>query len=382
MQQPLMTTRHDVVLVGGGLANGLIASRLVAARPDLSVLLLEAGPQLGGEHTWSFHASDVSAAQLDWLAPFITRSWPAQEVWFDEQPRRLGTGYHSIRSSTFHAALAAQLGARVRLGAPAAQVDATSVTLGGGERIDAKVVLDGRGFLAAPAWPCGFQKFVGLDLRFDEPHGVTVPLLMDGRVAQEDGFRFVYLLPWDERRLLVEDTVYADEPSLDLPRFRARIAAYVQRLGLSAHHVEREEAAALPIPLGGAAPEFDRPTTGVAAGLFHATTGYSLPMAVALADTLANAALDDAGAVTRLLRAHAAAHWRGQAFFRVLNRMLFKACAPAERVEIFRAFYRHHDDALIGRFYRGSVTPRDVLQVLARGAPTVPGLRALRAALG
>ena len=56
--------RADVVLVGGGLANGLIALRLKALRPDLKVVVVERGPTLGGEHTWSHFASDVSADAL------------------------------------------------------------------------------------------------------------------------------------------------------------------------------------------------------------------------------------------------------------------------------------------------------------------------------
>lgn len=370
----------DLVLVGGGLANGLIAARLAAQRPDVRLLLLEAGDALGGDHTWSFHSTDVTPAQLDWLEPLITSSWAAHDVHFDVAPRRIATGYHSIRSTTFDRVLRERLGARVRLNAPAVEVTATSVTLARGERLEARAVLDGRGFATAPRWPCGYQKFLGLDVRCERPHGLQVPLLMDGRVPQDGGFRFVYLLPWDERRLLVEDTVYGDDPAIDRPRFRERIAQYLHARGLGPFEVEREEAAALPIPLEGAAPAFERPTTGVAAGLFHGTTGYSLPMAAALADALPTAPLDDPGALTRWLAARAQAHWRGQAFFRLLNRMLFRGCAPAERVEIFRAFYRHHDDALIGRFYRGELRARDVLAVLARGAPTVPGLRAIRAA--
>ena len=41
----------------------------------------------------------------------------------------------------------------------------------------------------------GYQKFVGLEIRTPQPHGMVRPLLMDARVAQIDGFRFVYVLP-------------------------------------------------------------------------------------------------------------------------------------------------------------------------------------------
>ncbi|MGE0744548.1 MAG: lycopene cyclase family protein, partial [Rhodospirillales bacterium] len=38
----------DLILVGGGLANGLIAYRLASLRTSLRVLVVEAGPSLGG----------------------------------------------------------------------------------------------------------------------------------------------------------------------------------------------------------------------------------------------------------------------------------------------------------------------------------------------
>lgn len=42
---------HDLILVGGGLANGLIAWRLKALRPQLRILLAERDATLGGNHT-------------------------------------------------------------------------------------------------------------------------------------------------------------------------------------------------------------------------------------------------------------------------------------------------------------------------------------------
>ena len=42
---------YDLILVGGGLANGLIAWRLRMQRPELNILLLESGERIGGNHT-------------------------------------------------------------------------------------------------------------------------------------------------------------------------------------------------------------------------------------------------------------------------------------------------------------------------------------------
>ena len=90
--------RADIILVGGGLANTLIALRLSDALPEIKVMILEQGPALGGNHTWSFHGSDLSDAQRNWLEPLIDCSWDDYEVRFPNRQRTLRGSYHSITS--------------------------------------------------------------------------------------------------------------------------------------------------------------------------------------------------------------------------------------------------------------------------------------------
>jgi len=52
-------TRRDVLLLGDGLANGLVAWRLQQRRPELKLQLVEPQSRLGGRHTWSFHGYAV-----------------------------------------------------------------------------------------------------------------------------------------------------------------------------------------------------------------------------------------------------------------------------------------------------------------------------------
>jgi lycopene beta-cyclase len=56
-----VTSTWDLVLVGGGLANSLIAWRMRQRRPGVRVLVLEREAHLGGNHTWSFFDSDLAA---------------------------------------------------------------------------------------------------------------------------------------------------------------------------------------------------------------------------------------------------------------------------------------------------------------------------------
>ena len=114
---------------------------------------------------------------------------------------------------------------------------------------------------------------------------------------------------------------------------------------------------------------------GVRAGLFHATTGYSLPDAVRTAAALP--AMVDRPDLGAALRKRAAKAWRGQRFYRMLGAMLFRAADPAERFRIFQRFYRL-SPGLIARFYAGRPGPADKLRLLS-GKPPVPIRRAIAA---
>ena len=52
--------RHDLIILGGGLAGGLAVLALRGARPDLNILLVEPGA-IGGNHLWSFFDSDIAS---------------------------------------------------------------------------------------------------------------------------------------------------------------------------------------------------------------------------------------------------------------------------------------------------------------------------------
>lgn len=367
----------DAVIVGGGLAGSLAAWRLHAARPSLAVELVEAGPTLGGNHTWSCHATDLPPAALEWLAPAVAAEWPAHRVAFPGFTRTLDAAYCSLTSARLHAAVTAALGPRVRCHSPVDLVTPTRVRLLDGATLEARVVIDARGATAIDV-PLGWQTFLGQEIACARPHGVVTPVIMDATVPQAGAFKFVYVLPLSPTRLLVEDTAYADTPGVDPAAARTAIAAYIAREGWVVSHVVREETGSLPIPLGGRIEAFwtgDQPRIGMRAGLFHPTTGYSLPDAVATAEALAAMDLTAPERVYSGVRSLAARRWEERGFFRLLNRWLFRAAAPEARARVLALFYRR-PAALIARFYAGRLTTVDKLWLLT-GRPPVPVSRAL-----
>lgn len=377
-----MTSQPDLILVGGGLANSLIAYRVATLRPDCRVLVIERGPRLGGDHTWSFHAGDLEPAQHGWLAPFVEHSWPGYEVRFPGHARRLGAGYASFGSARLHDVVSGALGERVRTGVDVVSVSPREVVLAGGERLRAGAVLDGRGDPRSAHLVLRYQKFLGQVLDLEAPHGLREPIIMDARIAQEDGYRFVYTLPYGERRLLVEDTRYSDSTALPDEALREEIARYANACGWRVAAVHREERGILPIVLSGDIDAFwdDGPPvarTGLRAALFHPTTGYSLPEAVRLADDLCGWLPADGETLYRRTRQRSVALWRATGFFRLLNRMLFLAGRATERYRVLERFYRL-PEPLIHRFYAGRITWADRARLLS-GAPPVPVGGALRA---
>jgi lycopene beta-cyclase len=377
----------DLAIVGGGLAGGLIALALAKHRPEARVLLLEGGERLGGNHVWSFFESDIAPDDRPLLVPLIAHWWDGYRVAFPGHVRTLGGRYHSITSEKFEAVLRRVLPAeRILTGRRAIGVGARSVVLSDGTRIDAKGVIDARGAADFSMLDCGWQKFVGQELRLEAPHGLTQPVVMDASVEQIDGYRFVYALPFGPDRLFLEDTYYSDTPTIDRNALAARIASYAESKGWRIAGTEREESGALPVVLGGDFEAYWRSggaqvaKAGVRAGLFHPTTGYSLPDAARTASLVAGLSDWSAPALHDALQRFARERWQARGFYRLLDRMLFRAAAPSERYRVLERFYRL-DESVIERFYAGHSTLRDKARIVT-GRPPVPIGRAVMAIMG
>lgn len=373
---------YDLIIMGGGLAGGLIALAFAAERPDLRLLLLEQGESLGGNHIWSFFDSDIAATDRWLVEPLITHRWDqGHSVRFPFGVRTMANPYNSIASPQFAVHVGKTLGEAAWTGVTVADVAPGRVALADGRVLTARAVIDARGAGDLSALRCGWQKFVGHTLRLEAPHGLDRPVIMDATVEQHDGYRFVYLLPWDARTVFVEDTYYSHSPTLDVPVLDARIAAYAKAQGWRIETVTHRETGVLPVVHGG---EFDRhwpendgiARAGVRAGMFQPMTGYSLPDAVRFALWVAKQPLESLGEATR---ARAKAHWLGGGYYRLLGRMLFGAAKPDQRWRIFDRFYQL-PVSLIDRFYAGRSSWGDRLRILC-GRPPVPIRAAMHALL-
>lgn len=376
--------RFDYVLVGGGLQNALIAAALVQRERAARVAVVEAQATLGGNHLWCFHALDIPELAVPFVEPFVVQRWPRYRVHFPAYSKMIDEPYAAVTSSALHdrlSTLAAKGQLELRLGTPARSVEPGRVELASGEALTAGVVIDARGperFAEQAA--IGYQKFVGLELRVTPESAPREPTLMDCTVEQVGGLRFVYVLPLAPDRVLVEDTYFSDDAGLDDAALEAEILRYAARSGLVVHSVLRRERGVLPLP---AAPPVrtDNPAGlvrgGYQGGWFHPTTGYSFPLAVRLAAVVADSSLEE---LPSRLAELALRTRRQQRFAALLNRLLFRGFAPAQRYSTFERFYRLPSDT-VRRFYALSLTPADRARIVCGRPPRGITARGLFSAL-
>ena len=200
-------------------------------------------------------------------------------------------------------------------------------------------MIDGRGARGArPAWRSAGRSSSAWRCASPRRTASTRPIVMDATVAQLDGYRFVYVLPLAPTRLLIEDTCYSDDPALDrAAAARPTIAAYARGQGWRVAEIVREEAGVLPIALAGdidaywadaARAASPTPACAPRSSTRPPATRCPTPSRLADADRRA-AALASARAPAPRCEPVARPSWRARGFFRLLNRMLFRAAEPA-----------------------------------------------------
>jgi len=361
------------IIVGGGLAGSLISLAL-GERARTRVTLIERDGVLGGNHTWSFHDGDIERTDQEWLGHLVSCRWPRYRVEFPGGGRTIDSGYGTIESSAFAPLITARLlacGVSLLVDTAVTEVNATEVRLADGTVITGDVVIDARGpSVHGAGGRGGYQKFVGLEFQLSAEGPWDVPLLMDGLVPQEGGYRFIYVLPFSRTRVLIEDTVYADDPSLDGAASERAIDAYARSAGAQVTRVLRRETGVLPLPAAADAPpvsSYGRPlAVGYRGGFFHPVTGYSLPLAVRTARALAG--VRTAAEAHAAVEALAATLEPQRRFGHLLNRLTFEALPPAARRGAFERFYRL-PAPIIARFYASRSTVADRARILLGRPP-------------
>lgn len=380
-----MTRQPPFIIVGGGLAGSVAALLLAERRPEIDLLVIEAAETFGGNHTWSFFDTDMPAEAAGIIKALCPVRWSRHRLRFPNYERDLPVPYNAVSGKSLDRLVRSRLRpSSCRLGTAVRQLAPDGVVLDSGERVAARGVVDARGpDEAMPGLDLGWQKFVGIEFAAtaDDP---DCALLMDATVPQCDGYRFAYVLPLSSDRVLVEDTYYSEDNSFDCAVVAERVRKLAETRGLSGTEL-RQEHGVLPIVISGDPDVFwpaNDPVArlGLRGGFFHPTTGYSFSCALRMALGLARRETMKGDEVAAWSRGQFTKHWRGSRYFRLLNRMMFRAAAPDQRHRIFDHFYRMPPPT-IGRFYAGDLHVIDKVRLLS-GRPPVPVGAALSALIG
>lgn len=187
-------------------------------------------------------------------------------------------------------------------------------------------------------------------------------------------FVFFYTLPLGTNTLLIEDTYFHQSPDLNAEAVRPEILRYAERQGYEVDSTIREETGVLPMTWSGSLPARSAGpiAAGYQGGWFHPATGYSLPIAARVAESIGEQTperLRQQG-LDRLIPPH---HAQAR-FCHLLNRFLFRWYAPPSRWHIFKRFYTF-PLGTISRFYSLRLTWGDRFRLLVGNPPPGFSLR-------
>lgn len=366
----------DVIIVGAGLSGCLMAWFLKQRHPHLRVQIFEKSQDLPLNRTWSFHLSDVSE-NYSTINSLISKEWADHSVHFSSYGKRLSGGYAAIKPHDLSAKIKHQFLEDILFGQEVVSCSENSIQTADGIIHKADCIIDARG--AEPLnQNCGYQKFLGLHLKLKSAHGLNHPTIMDATVEQRDGYRFMYVLPWSDSELLIEDTYYSESPKLNCESLKQEVLNYALAKGWQAENVIAIETGVLPIPFSETSDKLrnNAAVIGTRGGFFHPVTGYSLPDAVKIADRISSLKTLNTAAACQVLTGYSKEQYWQKRYFYLLNRLLFQAARPSERFKIFERFYSL-PESLIANFYRSSLSNTQKIRILS-GKPPVPVSEALK----
>lgn len=282
------TAEYDYIIIGGGAA-GLSLAYHIAQEPQLAdkrVLLLEPDAKTQNDRTWSFWTDERTPfdgiAVGEWRQ--IAFRSPGFERVFDLGRYR----YRTIRGIDYYQFVQAALAARPQqfgmlcstVSGLVDEIDGVIVRSPAGD-FRARYAFDSRPPRIQPQpekYHYQVQHFVGWEVEVDvDVFNPEVVEFMDFRGEQQQEARFMYVLPFSERKALVEYTLFSGSP-LDKAEYEAALREYLgATLGLQNYRITAKEVGAIPMtdhPLP-ARPGPNIVNIGTRGGRAKASTGYA-----------------------------------------------------------------------------------------------------------
>jgi lycopene beta-cyclase len=250
--------RYDFVMLGAGAAGLGLAFALVSSPlANREILIVDKDTKTSNDRTWSFWTPN--------LIPFdsiVYRSWEHLDfrgVKFQKRFKLDPYRYQTIRGIDYYNSIRSELAKHANVHWIQGNVEGVE-----DDRMAARVVVDGDELEADWVFdsrimpqeiqqnPARYrylkQHFLGWEIETRSPaFDSSAVTLFDLRTEQREGLCFFYILPFDDRRALVEYTLFSANL---LPRedYEQALRGYIQEdLGVSEYHIADEEQGVIPM---------------------------------------------------------------------------------------------------------------------------------------
>ncbi|MFW6157395.1 MAG: lycopene cyclase family protein [Balneolaceae bacterium] len=374
--------QYDYIIAGAGAAGLSLAYYLAkSAINDSKVLIVDRDFSPLADKTWCFwHPGEPP------LQPLIKKSWKKIRVAYRESVRQQQLGHHTyacIASQTFQRELLQFIEENSSfelLKAPADRFENTADS--------AVLIADGKAYSASYIFQSCFpprhdpgqvhyplvQHFLGWDLSADvnlfDPNTLT---LMDFDEQFGEGIAFMYVLPWSQRKALLEYTIFSPEP---LPHsfYEHKIENYLEtryQIPVSRCRINRREYGEIPMELrpyrAWYAPRVMN--LGVSGGLTKPTTGYTFSRLMDHTRAIASAL--EAGEPPPI-------PYRQPKRFSMYDLWLLEMIQnrPDEALRVFKTLFRNNSMDLIFRFLSEQTTLSEDLKIMG-SVPPVPFFKSI-----
>lgn len=279
--------QFDYIICGGGMAGLSLAYYLKKSKlADKSILIIEPKDKNTNDRTWAFWEKIPNAFEA-----ILYRKWDTvQLIDAEGNTQTLDMGgyqYKLLRGIDFYTFVTGELKKhegiewlKESVKTIKEDIDGAIIETNNGQSLKATFVFDS-------TYPLNLtlkynhnllQHFKGYVIQTEKPcFNPAHPIMMNFNIEQKGECRFIYVLPFDEHRALVEYTLFS-ETLLDKQEYDAELKKYIgEQLGLSDYKILEEEFGIIPMS-DVATQEFPNEhiiRIGTAGGYTNAATGYT-----------------------------------------------------------------------------------------------------------
>ncbi len=244
------------VIIGAGASGLSLCHALLERGVTDDIVIIDQKTEFADDRTWCFW--DTVPHPYSGLASHCWQRWDVNGISGFASQTSVHGGYACLRGIDFYNHIAQIIcrapNVMLKLGRPVESVQnlvsGVRVTARG-ETWNADAVFDSRPRPAPPGGLSFSQRFFGQFVRTSAPaFDPSRCTLMDFRVSQRLGLRFVYVLPFSPTEALVENTYIqaTNAAKVTTEQHRQEISAYLaDAYSLNEFSVQREEAGAIPM---------------------------------------------------------------------------------------------------------------------------------------